>query len=110
MNLIREKINELAGTSPFVLLGDFNFEPHEAPYKTVEDWGIQDAFLKAEKKTAEKQCTFTGFQVEGAECKRIDYIFASQNLNVKNYSVLDDHEGGYFPSDHLPVIADLELR
>lgn len=110
MQLIREKIAELAGAAPFVLLGDFNFEPEEAPYRVVQDWAVQDVFLAAEKTTSNGPCTWTGFAVEGAECNRIDYIFASENWSVKSCAILDENDGTYFPSDHLPVVAELVLK
>ncbi len=109
MKLIREKISELAGAAPFVLLGDFNFEPAEAPYSVVKNWGVQDVFLTAETSQS-KPCTWTGFQVEGAECRRIDYIFVSEKFLAKSCSILGDNDGMYFPSDHSPVVTDVVLR
>ena len=109
MKLLRGKIPAMVGDSPFVLLGDFNFEPSEAPYQVTEDWQVQDAFLAAEKKPSGSPCTFTGFEVDSAACKRIDYIFASKKFWVESCAILDGNDGTYYPSDHLPVIAELVL-
>ena len=108
MELISEKIREIAGESPFVLMGDFNFEPTALPYQVVNDttrWKIKDTYLAAEKNEAEKPCTWTDFKVEGADCRRIDYIFTSEKMTVKYYNIINENDGTYYPSDHLPVMA-----
>lgn len=112
MELIREKIRETAGSAPFVLMGDFNFQPTDAPYALVGDaslWKVSDSFHAAEVKKTEKPCTFTGFKVEGAECRRIDYIFASDHCRVLSFDIIQQNDGLHFPSDHLPVLAELSF-
>jgi endonuclease/exonuclease/phosphatase family metal-dependent hydrolase len=112
MELIREKIRETAGSSPFVLMGDFNFQPTDAPYALVGDaaqWKVRDSFHAAEVKKTEDVCTFTGFKVEGAECRRIDYIFASEHCRVLSFDIIEQNDGRHFPSDHLPVLAELSF-
>lgn len=108
MKLISEKVKKIAGEAPFVLMGDFNFEPTAPPYATVNDtahWNISDTYLAAEKNESEKPCTFTGFKVEGADCRRIDYIFTSEKIRVKTFNIITENDGTHFPSDHLPVTA-----
>lgn len=40
--------------------------------------------------------------------KRIDYIFGTDDLDVVQHAVCSDtYDNGAYPSDHLPVIADL---
>jgi endonuclease/exonuclease/phosphatase family metal-dependent hydrolase len=110
MKLLSEKARQIAGDAPFVLMGDFNFEPTAAPYQVVNDiarWKIRDAYLAAGKNEAKNSCTRTGFKVDGAECRRIDYVFASEIFEVTNYSIIVENDGTYFPSDHLPVLAEL---
>lgn len=112
MKLISEKINQLAGGLPFVLLGDFNFEPSDAPYQVVNDsrhWKIKDTYLAAGKNTSKRPCTYTGFQIGGSVCKRIDYIFVPENTRVKSVQIIDSNDGAHYPSDHLPVMATLKF-
>jgi endonuclease/exonuclease/phosphatase family metal-dependent hydrolase len=112
MELISQKVGEIAGGSPFILMGDFNFEPSALPYQVTTDtsrWQLKDSYLAAEKNLAERPCTFTGFKVEGAECRRIDYVFASPHWQVKTNAIIHENDGVYFPSDHLPVVADVLL-
>jgi endonuclease/exonuclease/phosphatase family metal-dependent hydrolase len=44
------------------------------------------------------------------ECRGIDYIFHSPQWAATGYTVIDDNDGKYYPSDHLPVQATLQLR
>lgn len=112
MELISKKVRLIAGESPFVLMGDFNFEPTAPPYEVVKNatrWHIRDSYLAAEKNASEKPCTWTGFRVEGAECRRIDYIFTSEKIEVKSFDIIGENDGTFFPSDHLPVVAVLKF-
>ncbi|MBK6997747.1 MAG: hypothetical protein IPH31_23740 [Lewinellaceae bacterium] len=52
-------------------------------------------------------------QIRGAgDQKAIDYIFVSKSagVSVKKYAVLSDSKDLRYPSDHLPVLVELELR
>ncbi len=112
MELISERIGAIAKDHPFVLMGDFNTDPTEEPYKVATDtsrWKIQDSYLAASKNLATTQCTWTGFVVENAECQRIDFIFASEKIKVKTYNTLRENDGQYYLSDHLPVVVELGL-
>ena len=76
--------------SPLLLLGDFN-----SPVVTVSPL-LTDCALEQGK---EKQPTLPSFR------RRLDYIFASPHWKVLGYQVVR------VPwSDHLPIIAELELR
>jgi endonuclease/exonuclease/phosphatase family metal-dependent hydrolase len=54
--------------------------------------------------------TFCGFEVGKMECRTIDYIFYSTPWKASNYKVIQDHDGKYYPSDHLPVMATFTLK
>ncbi len=110
MKLISQKVKEIAGSTPYVLMGDFNCEPNSSPYAVAQDktlWNLTDAWAADPTNAKEKPCTFTGFKVEGAECRRIDYIFLSPAFKAKNCRIIAANDGTYYPSDHLPVVADL---
>jgi len=40
----------------------------------------------------------------------LDYVFVSRNLKVKSFAVLSDSKDARYPSDHLPVLAEIEFR
>jgi endonuclease/exonuclease/phosphatase family metal-dependent hydrolase len=54
--------------------------------------------------------TFSGFAVKDSLAgPRIDYIFVRSNIAVLKHGILTDFQEGTFPSDHLPVIAQIVL-
>lgn len=110
MKLIAQNVKKIAGDAPYVLMGDFNCEPSSAPYAIAQDkslWSLTDAWAADGANAEAKPCTFTGFKMEGAECRRIDYVFLSPMVKVKNCRIISDNDGTNYPSDHLPVVADL---
>ena len=79
----------------------------ESPYSTIMNQeGIQfiDALPGA------PIGTFCGFKVNGFECKAIDYIFHTAQWTSSEYKVIDDSDGKYYPSDHLPVTTTLKIK
>ncbi len=85
---------------PLVVVGDFNDEPTGAAYKLMID-RFQDAWPKVNP-------TDVGLSYPADKpLKRIDYIFTrtSDRLSTKQARVV-----ATLASDHLPVVADLELR
>ena len=100
--LIVEKIKKIAPNMPVIFMGDLNFTPDEPPYPFVLENGYYDSFINHEK-----ECTYTGFEVDSAECKRIDYIFTNGKLKANSYLIDNANDGQYFPSDHLPVVVDV---
>lgn len=110
MELIAKKVKEIAGNQPFILMGDFNSEPESEPYAVAQDksrWNLTDAWDADKNNANAEPCTFTGFAVKDAECRRIDFIFTSLVFKVKSSRIIPDNDGTYYPSDHLPVVADL---
>lgn len=110
--LILARVKEIAGKGPVILAGDFNSTPGEAPYAilTGPD-GLQDAMAVSRTPHHGPVSTFSGFQVrEGLNNERIDDIFVSPDIQVLKHATLTDFtEDLRFPSDHLPVTAELLL-
>lgn len=103
--LILKKIKTIANKLPVILAGDFNSEPDDKAYLTIgsaKKPKLTDSFNLGEHK---KDCTFTGFSVAGNVCKRIDYIFYSQQFNIKDFFIADNNDGANYVSDHLPVVT-----
>lgn len=102
-----------------LLTGDFNSEPREEAYRTIQfadDSPFEDVAVMFEEGDVRKQghCnTFTGF--DWIPLKRIDYTFIAPKSNspwlVQGYAVLETkYEDGIASSDHRPVMADVLLR
>ncbi len=109
--LIIRKIKELAGSSPVVLTGDFNITRDNEAYKTITNGGMFDAQYKSILPHHGPTWTFHGFEsVEFLERGKIDYIFVNSKMTVFKHAVLSDKFDRGYPSDHLPVIAQIEIN
>ena len=109
VHLVLGKIKELNIEGlPVVLMGDFNLEPDTENIKKITE-------VLADSKSISNlvfgpKGTWNGFNFEKPVTRRIDYIFVSEeNISVIKYAVLSDSWDAKYPSDHLPVIAELEL-
>jgi len=106
--LIKKEVDAQDLTLPIIVTGDFNCERNEEPYSIMTSaTGLQ---LFDSKPANNNQGTFCTFKVHGADCHGIDYIFHSSRWLVDTYSVIDDNDGTYYPSDHLPVMVTLKLK
>jgi endonuclease/exonuclease/phosphatase family metal-dependent hydrolase len=109
--LIVKKIKELSGNLPVILTGDFNTPTSAAPYQTI----INSNMLK-DTKTLSKtghygpDGSFSTFEVANKLGERIDYIFVNDQYEVLRHAILTDSQNGRYPSDHLPVIAEIRVK
>lgn len=109
--LILQKIDEVnIEDLPVVLMGDFNLEPEAEGIKLLSEE------MNDSKKVCRNVCfgpegTFNGYEFDKPATRRIDYIFTSKgNLEVLKYGVLTDSKDLRYPSDHFPVLVQLQLR
>lgn len=114
--ILLEKIDEIAGENPVIVMGDLNTQEHEAPYKilTEVDRGplnieLLDGFYHSEEGHEGPNSTWNGFN-EIVPDHRIDFIFVNPKISVLKHRILTDKKDGRFPSDHLPVQAELKLK
>ncbi|MEI6277408.1 MAG: endonuclease/exonuclease/phosphatase family protein [Prolixibacteraceae bacterium] len=92
---------------PMLLTGDFNSSKEATPIQTI----LKVLFDTRDKcLTAPYGPTGTsgGFAVKEHKTT-IDYIFINQKVNVLRHGVISDSSGVYYPSDHLPVLAEVEI-
>lgn len=110
--LIVNTIRDLASGEPVILTGDFNVTPDDEPYEIITESasGLKDAYEIADLPHTGPHFSFEGFEVKsGSEQRRIDFIFVNDQVKVKKHAIISTFEGDYYPSDHLPVIADVEV-
>jgi endonuclease/exonuclease/phosphatase family metal-dependent hydrolase len=96
-------------TAPVIISGDFNSEPTEEPYLNMLNEDHKDLILLDSRPPASTAGTYCGFKVGGMPCKTIDFIFHTKEWVARNYQVITDNDGTYYPSDHLPVLVDFDL-
>jgi endonuclease/exonuclease/phosphatase family metal-dependent hydrolase len=97
-----------------LIFGDYNSKPDEAPRAALVGEGddglrIRDAFVEARPNDPAPGTINNNFS--GARtASRIDWILLAGPLRAHTYVKLDEQVDGRWPSDHYPVLADLELR
>jgi endonuclease/exonuclease/phosphatase family metal-dependent hydrolase len=95
------KTNKIA----LIMTGDLNVERHTEAYHIL----TTDMLMVDSKPENDYKTTMCGFEVNSTKCTAIDYVLHSKETFVKKYSVLQDNDGKYYPSDHLPVLVELEF-
>jgi endonuclease/exonuclease/phosphatase family metal-dependent hydrolase len=96
---------------PILLLGDFNDFPGSEVHQTLskpfgpfnDSWQMMG---KAEDQHSYTQHGFTGVATKG----RIDWILVTYEFRILDVSVVRDHQAGRYPSDHFPLLVDLQLE
>ncbi len=109
--LIR-KLAEAQGGAAVIVTGDFNCPPGSEPHQTLtgEKGNLAELidawqWLRLPETNAGTYHAFRGRR-DGA---RIDWILHSRRFRPRSAEILHIEDAGRYPSDHFPVIADLEL-
>jgi endonuclease/exonuclease/phosphatase family metal-dependent hydrolase len=110
--LVLKKIKEInAENLPVVLMGDFNVTPENIAYTTI----VENSFFKDSKEVSKiptfgPNGTSTGFDWNRMPEGIIDHIFISSKINVIRHGILTDNYGLKYPSDHFPVMVEINLK
>lgn len=107
--LLLQKAAQLAQGLPVVITGDFNCKTNTVAYKTLIDGGFVDAM--AVSPDTDDTGTFHGYyKLSTKGEKPIDHIlFLADRGCGSSYRVITDKIDGAYPSDHFPIIAQIEL-
>ncbi|MCW3161976.1 endonuclease/exonuclease/phosphatase family protein [Chryseobacterium oryctis] len=107
--LILKKIKEINPKNlPVILSGDFNLTDDTEPIKILSK-NLKDSFYHSETKHYGPIGTFTAFNVSEIPKDRIDYIFV-KGFKIKSHRHINDRrENLLYPSDHFPVLVDLQF-
>ena len=97
----------IEGNIPVIVNGDFNFQPAEEPYASLVN--DKTPVLLDARPSDNNQGTFCGFEKGKMECIIIDYIFHTPDIIVEKFEVMQENNGQYYPSDHLPLVATIKL-
>lgn len=109
--LIANKIREMAGSSgfPVILTGDFNLTPEAEGIANIKKY-LRDSRDISTSPPYGPSGTFNSFDWNAPMKDRIDYVFVNDRVDVLKYGVITDSNEMRWPSDHLPVIAKIQLK
>jgi len=102
--LIAQKIKEIAGNLPVICVGDFNSTVETSQIKAMKSI-LSDAYdISKNGRKGVENTNLGGGVFQGTPKDRIDYIFISNPIQVRDYEVYSDqYADDRYPSDHLPV-------
>ena len=110
VQLILNKIKEIAPHMPAIITGDFNCTPDETPLQTLEIGGMENA-SKVAAITYGPSWSFHDFgRLPLEERVLLDYVFVSGGMKTNRYRVIQDRPENGFLSDHDPVLVDVILQ
>ena len=112
--LLRARITAIAGTEAVVLTGDFNATEASPVYKILVEAAPPLRMLKNARALSTlphhgPDWTFHGFG-KTTERTTIDFIFVSEGMRVLRHAALFEYGEERYPSDHLPVFAEVVLE
>lgn len=121
--LVLRQLDELAGDGlPVLVTGDFNSTPSSTAYRLYREAGFADAYLAAGNEESPGANTFHRFMGDRFELwphsdsARIDWILArdgrdgARRFRVRSCAIVRDAAPPLYPSDHYPVLAELNLE
>ena len=115
--LLRLKIEEIGGSRPYIAAGDYNLFPSLGGPETLSlltddtlpGKPLVDAQDLSQHGHHGPTGSWSGFREAGQPGIKPDFLFVDPSVIVLTHGILADTFDGLFPSDHLPVIADLIL-
>ncbi len=116
VRLLLSQIPTIADKKPVVVTGDFNFNESSQLYHLIVDSARTNNLYKLlDTKNISAlphhgpSSTFQGFR-ELVPGNKIDYIFVNQQFHVFRHGSLSDRWENRWPSDHLPVLAEMRIK
>lgn len=106
--LILRKIKEIAGKEPVILTGDFNGDHASEWYQTLANSDLLKDTYKEVAHPYANNASFNGFKQQSDRDEIIDHIFVTDDFKVNKWGILTDTYHGKFPSDHFPILVEME--
>ena len=109
--LIRQRIEGLKTNLPLLLVGDFNAQAGvNQAYRILTDDGfLTDTWTAAGRRVNESYNSFHGYAPLEQKGNRIDWILGRNLGKCSETEIVLFNWDGQYPSDHCPVIAQVEL-
>lgn len=97
---------------PLIIMGDFNSKPDSRLIQNLSN-GVYGKKKITAVQDFDKELYMNSTMSMFKGNKRgvhIDYIFVSEEFKVNNVEIIRHNENGRYPSDHYPLMADIELN
>jgi endonuclease/exonuclease/phosphatase family metal-dependent hydrolase len=111
--LLKQKVKDIAGVNPVIIMGDFNAHPSDEPIKILVDENDPNKFIDTKAISITPHYgpagTFNGFGSKERDNEPIDHIFIKGKWKVLQHATLSQSWGGRFSSDHFPVFAKISF-
>lgn len=106
-----EKLKEIVKDDITVIsTGDLNSELHTVQIQNILEILKDSKSITKTLPEGPEGTNLGGGNFEGNPVNRIDYILVNDKVKVLTYKVLvDSYSNGRYPSDHLPVVCDIEF-
>lgn len=112
--LLLQKVTSIAGSTPAIVMGDFNADPASEPIQVLvnpkDDNRLTDSKSISQTPHYGPTGTFNGFGPKERDDQPIDHIFVKNGVEVLQHATLSQTWGGRFSSDHFPVFARVIIQ
>lgn len=112
--LLKKRIEDFCDKSPVIVTGDFNTKASTEPYQILtnrsEDIILFDSQLKSQAAHHGSNVTFNDFGRFIEPRNKIDFIFVTKEIDVLQHGVIDETVDSRYPSDHMPVVAEIIIK
>ncbi len=105
--LLLAEVGKINPQFPVLVTGDFNTKANSKTYAILSS-ALSDAEKTSIAPPLGGNKTFNGFGENTEPDNKIDFIFTNKKLKVLSYRVDTTIYNNLFPSDHYPVVVELE--
>ena len=107
--LLLKYANQIAGSMPYIVTGDFNSHPSQEPIQVITNPKDPTHLTDTKSISASGHYgpsgTANAFKSKEVSDQPIDYIFMRHGVKVLQHATLSQTWEGRFSSDHFPVFA-----
>lgn len=105
IGVVLDKIQEFGGL-PAVLMGDLNADESSETYKAATENFLDSKYVL---ENPPQGCTYQNYG-KNLDDPCIDYILITKDaFTVQDFKIVTDTYDGVYPSDHFPIVADLQF-
>ena len=112
--MVRNLVPRIAGESATVLMGDLNIKPGRKPIQILKEDSLFREALEISPIVSIPEGSFTKFRTDRHSEATLDHMFCRGGVDILRYGILRetyfDGEQYRFPSDHHPVMIEIEVR